>query len=155
MLMPCRIPKHACNCWHLPLLFTGAPSTVSSSSTRSTWCLVLMMGEHGARMVPGVGRMPPQPPHPSHPCRSLALWGLTKKKPLALARQAHGEQDGQGLQQPYWISAVAALRNSDLLATGVWQLPLAAGGGNTSCSHPWAGVCDRLLSVPQDPTAAV
>ncbi|OWK63641.1 U3 small nucleolar RNA-interacting protein 2 [Lonchura striata] len=49
---------------------------------------------------------------------SLALWGLTKKKPLALARQAHGEQDGQGLEQPYWISAVAALRNSDLLATG-------------------------------------
>ncbi|NXQ35070.1 U3IP2 protein, partial [Alaudala cheleensis] len=49
---------------------------------------------------------------------SLALWGLTKKKPLALARQAHGEQDSQGLQQPYWISAVAALRNSDLLASG-------------------------------------
>uniref|UniRef100_A0A663F3N0 U3 small nucleolar RNA-interacting protein 2 n=1 Tax=Aquila chrysaetos chrysaetos TaxID=223781 RepID=A0A663F3N0_AQUCH len=49
---------------------------------------------------------------------SLALWGLTKKKPLALARQAHGMQDAQGLQQPYWISAVAALRNSDLLATG-------------------------------------
>ncbi|NWT07142.1 U3IP2 protein, partial [Mionectes macconnelli] len=49
---------------------------------------------------------------------SLALWGLTKKKPLALARQAHGVQDSQGLEQPYWISAVAALRNSDLLATG-------------------------------------
>ncbi|NWS15399.1 U3IP2 protein, partial [Pachyramphus minor] len=49
---------------------------------------------------------------------SLALWGLTKKKPLALARQAHGVQDAQGLEQPYWISAVAALRNSDLLATG-------------------------------------
>ncbi|XP_061314193.1 U3 small nucleolar RNA-interacting protein 2 [Pezoporus flaviventris] len=49
---------------------------------------------------------------------SVALWGVTKKKPLALARQAHGMQDAQGLQQPYWISAVAALRNSDLLATG-------------------------------------
>ncbi|NWI39892.1 U3IP2 protein, partial [Picathartes gymnocephalus] len=49
---------------------------------------------------------------------SLALWGLTKKKPLALFRQAHGEQGAQGLQQPCWISAVAALRNSDLLATG-------------------------------------
>uniref|UniRef100_A0A8C3M7L3 U3 small nucleolar RNA-interacting protein 2 n=1 Tax=Geospiza parvula TaxID=87175 RepID=A0A8C3M7L3_GEOPR len=49
---------------------------------------------------------------------SVALWGLTKKKPLALARQAHGEQGTQGLQQPCWISAVAALRNSDLLATG-------------------------------------
>uniref|UniRef100_A0A8C6JR90 U3 small nucleolar RNA-interacting protein 2 n=1 Tax=Melopsittacus undulatus TaxID=13146 RepID=A0A8C6JR90_MELUD len=49
---------------------------------------------------------------------SVALWSGTKKKPLALARQAHGMQDAQGLQQPYWISAVAALRNSDLLATG-------------------------------------
>ncbi|NXO73595.1 U3IP2 protein, partial [Phainopepla nitens] len=49
---------------------------------------------------------------------SVALWGLTKKKPLALARQAHGEQEAQGLQQTCWISAVAALRNSDLLATG-------------------------------------
>ncbi|NXT24343.1 U3IP2 protein, partial [Syrrhaptes paradoxus] len=49
---------------------------------------------------------------------SVALWGLTKKKPLALARQAHGMQDADGLQRPYWISAVAALRNSDLLATG-------------------------------------
>ncbi|NXL09293.1 U3IP2 protein, partial [Mesembrinibis cayennensis] len=52
---------------------------------------------------------------------SVALWGLTKKKPLALARQAHGMQDCQGLQQPYWISAVAALRNSDLLATGSYS----------------------------------
>ncbi|KAM9226983.1 U3 small nucleolar RNA-interacting protein 2-like [Leptosomus discolor] len=50
--------------------------------------------------------------------RSVALWGLTKKKPLALARQAHGTQEAQGLQQPYWISAVAALHSSDLLATG-------------------------------------
>ncbi|XP_053932838.1 U3 small nucleolar RNA-interacting protein 2 [Cuculus canorus] len=49
---------------------------------------------------------------------SIALWGLTKKKPLALARQAHGMREAQGLQEPYWISAVAALRNSDLLATG-------------------------------------
>ncbi|KAM9226985.1 uncharacterized protein RG961_006126 [Leptosomus discolor] len=49
---------------------------------------------------------------------SVALWGLTKKKPLTLARQAHGTQEAQGLQQPYWISAVAALHSSDLLATG-------------------------------------
>ncbi|XP_074951526.1 U3 small nucleolar RNA-interacting protein 2-like [Phalacrocorax aristotelis] len=49
---------------------------------------------------------------------SVALWGLAKKKPLVLARQAHGMQDAQGLQQPYCILAVAALRNSDLLATG-------------------------------------
>lgn len=78
-----------------------------------------------------------------------------KKKPLVLVRQAHGEQDDQGLQQPYWISAVAALRNSDLLATGVWHLLLAACGGHVSCSHPWAGVHGSLLSVPQGLTVAV
>lgn len=116
---------------------------------------MLMMGEHRAGVVPGVGREPPQPPHPSRPCSSVALWGLTKKKPLVLARQAHGEQDSQGLQQPYWISAVAALRSSDLLATGEWQLLLPARGGNVSCSHPRAGACDSSLSVPQGPTVAV
>ncbi|XP_071406836.1 U3 small nucleolar RNA-interacting protein 2 [Pithys albifrons albifrons] len=71
---------------------------------------------------------------------SLALWGLTKKKPLALARQAHGMQDAQGLEEPYWISAVAALRNSDLLATGshsgsvkLWK----CGEGFRKLDHLW------------------
>ncbi|NWY07631.1 U3IP2 protein, partial [Nothoprocta ornata] len=49
---------------------------------------------------------------------SVALWGLTKKKPLAVVRQAHGTHGSHSLQQPYWISAVAALHNSDLVATG-------------------------------------
>ncbi|XP_052535294.1 U3 small nucleolar RNA-interacting protein 2 [Tympanuchus pallidicinctus] len=50
---------------------------------------------------------------------SVALWGLAKKKPLALVRQSHGTQGAaQDLQQPYWVSAVAALLNSDLVATG-------------------------------------
>ncbi|NWV77962.1 U3IP2 protein, partial [Dasyornis broadbenti] len=71
---------------------------------------------------------------------SLALWGLTKKKPLALARQVHGVQDALGLEQPYWISAVAALRNSDLLATGshsgsvkLWK----CGEGFRKLEHLW------------------
>lgn len=51
----------------------------------------------------------------------MALWGLAKKKPLALVRQSHGTQGAaQDLQQPYWVSAVAALLNSDLVATGAW-----------------------------------
>lgn len=88
------------------------------------------------------------------PGRSVALWGVTKKKPLALARQAHGMKDAQGLQQPYWISALAALRNSDLLATGVWQLLWNRGLGSvcveTSCSRVQLGcmtvssLCPRL-----------
>ncbi|NWU76490.1 U3IP2 protein, partial [Onychorhynchus coronatus] len=71
---------------------------------------------------------------------SLALWGLTKKKPLALARQAHGVQDAQGLEQPYWISAVAALRNSDLLATGSHSASVKfwkCGEGFRRLEHLW------------------
>ncbi|NXA33366.1 U3IP2 protein, partial [Eudromia elegans] len=49
---------------------------------------------------------------------SVALWGLAKKKPLAVVRQAHGTHGSPSLQQPYWVSAVAALHNSDLVATG-------------------------------------
>ncbi|XP_074861334.1 U3 small nucleolar RNA-interacting protein 2 isoform X2 [Carettochelys insculpta] len=49
---------------------------------------------------------------------SVALWGLSKKKPLATVRQAHGAHGAQGLEQPHWVSAVAALLNSDVVATG-------------------------------------
>ncbi|XP_062979445.1 U3 small nucleolar RNA-interacting protein 2 [Elgaria multicarinata webbii] len=49
---------------------------------------------------------------------SIALWGLSKKKPLATVKQAHSRHGTQGLEQPYWISSVAALLNSDLIATG-------------------------------------
>uniref|UniRef100_A0A8D0FZA8 U3 small nucleolar RNA-interacting protein 2 n=1 Tax=Sphenodon punctatus TaxID=8508 RepID=A0A8D0FZA8_SPHPU len=49
---------------------------------------------------------------------SVALWGLSKKKPLAIVRQAHSNHGTQGLEQPYWISSVAALLNSDVVATG-------------------------------------
>uniref|UniRef100_A0A8D0BQG1 U3 small nucleolar RNA-interacting protein 2 n=1 Tax=Salvator merianae TaxID=96440 RepID=A0A8D0BQG1_SALMN len=49
---------------------------------------------------------------------SVALWGLSKKKPLTTVKQAHGVLKTQGLKQPYWISSVAALLNSDLVATG-------------------------------------
>ncbi|XP_069500132.1 U3 small nucleolar RNA-interacting protein 2 isoform X2 [Ambystoma mexicanum] len=49
---------------------------------------------------------------------SVALWSVSKKKPLALARKAHGVRGEEGLEQPYWISAVAAMLNSDIVATG-------------------------------------
>lgn len=97
------------------------------------------------------------PPHPSPPGRSIALWGLTKKKPLAVAREAHGVQDAQGLQQPYWISAVAALRNSDLLATGAWRplrsRALGRGGGCPAPLPRWrcmavSSLCPRLPQCP-------
>lgn len=55
---------------------------------------------------------------------SVALWGLSKKRPLALQREAHGLRGELGLEQPFWVSSVAALLNTDLVATGgcpVWQ----------------------------------
>uniref|UniRef100_A0A4W3GGU1 U3 small nucleolar RNA-interacting protein 2 n=1 Tax=Callorhinchus milii TaxID=7868 RepID=A0A4W3GGU1_CALMI len=49
---------------------------------------------------------------------SLALWTVTKKKPLMTVRKAHGIHGASGMEQPYWISSVAALLNSDLVASG-------------------------------------
>ncbi|XP_048346776.1 U3 small nucleolar RNA-interacting protein 2 [Sphaerodactylus townsendi] len=49
---------------------------------------------------------------------SIALWGLSKKKPLSTVKKAHGFHGSQGLDQPYWITSVAALLNSDIVATG-------------------------------------
>ncbi|NXK03925.1 U3IP2 protein, partial [Herpetotheres cachinnans] len=69
---------------------------------------------------------------------SVALWGLTKKKPPPPARQAHGMQDAQGLQPPPWISAVAALHNSDLLAPPVaWHSPLSPPGSHSANVKLW------------------
>nr|XP_028574561.1 U3 small nucleolar RNA-interacting protein 2 [Podarcis muralis] len=49
---------------------------------------------------------------------SVCLWGLSKKKPLTTMKKAHSLHGTEGLEQPYWISSVAALLNSDLVATG-------------------------------------
>ena len=35
---------------------------------------------------------------------SVALWGLSKKRPLALQREAHGLHGEPGLEQPFWVS---------------------------------------------------
>ncbi|KAG9353255.1 hypothetical protein JZ751_017831 [Albula glossodonta] len=55
---------------------------------------------------------------------SLALWSVNRKKPLSTVKQAHGCHGDQGLEQPHWISAVAALQNTDTVASGA-----------PSCSH--------------------
>lgn len=49
---------------------------------------------------------------------SLALWGLHKKRPLATVQKAHGMLGEPGLEQPQWITSVAAMLNSDLVASG-------------------------------------
>ncbi|KAG8436127.1 hypothetical protein GDO86_007293 [Hymenochirus boettgeri] len=49
---------------------------------------------------------------------SLALWTVSKKKPLTQVKRAHGFYGDAGLEQPYWISSVAAALNSDVVASG-------------------------------------
>ena len=46
----------------------------------------------------------------------LSLWGSMKKKPLCSVPAAHGNSVENN--QPNWISSVAALTNTDLVASG-------------------------------------
>ena len=46
----------------------------------------------------------------------LSLWGSMKKKPLCSVPAANGISSDN--HQPNWISAVAALQNCDLVASG-------------------------------------
>ena len=49
----------------------------------------------------------------------VCLWGVSKKKPLVSVPRAHGVDPES--RMPRWVSAVAALTNSDLVATGSWD----------------------------------
>lgn len=49
---------------------------------------------------------------------SVCLWSVNKKKPLSKVKQAHGYHGDHGLEQPHWVSSVAALLNSDTVASG-------------------------------------
>lgn len=46
----------------------------------------------------------------------LCLWGCLKKKPLCSVPNAHGFDALNN--QPMWISSIAALINTDLVASG-------------------------------------
>ena len=45
---------------------------------------------------------------------SISLWGVLKKKPLLTVKNAHTGGDGK----ENWITAVTALQNTDLVASG-------------------------------------
>lgn len=49
---------------------------------------------------------------------SVSLWSVNKKKPLSTVKQAHGCHGDAGLEQPHWVASVAALQNSDTVASG-------------------------------------
>ena len=46
----------------------------------------------------------------------LSVWGCLKKKPLCSFPEAHGKNTENGL--PNWISSIATLLNTDLVASG-------------------------------------
>ncbi|KAG5891168.1 hypothetical protein JTB14_000556 [Gonioctena quinquepunctata] len=46
----------------------------------------------------------------------LCIWSMLRKKPVCVVENAHGVD--QSNQQPNWISAVGALHNTDLIASG-------------------------------------
>lgn len=48
--------------------------------------------------------------------RSLGLWSAMKKKPLHIKELAHGKSTENS--QANWISAVATLINTDIVASG-------------------------------------
>ncbi|XP_053725232.1 U3 small nucleolar RNA-interacting protein 2 isoform X1 [Synchiropus splendidus] len=78
---------------------------------------------------------------------SVCLWSVNKKKPLTTVKQAHGCHGDCGLEQPHWVSSVAALHNSDAVASG------ASGCSHNShvqlwkCGHNYRGL-EPLFSVP-------
>lgn len=48
----------------------------------------------------------------------LCVWGCMKKKPLCSIPEAHGKDETNG--QPMWISSIATLLNTDLVASGIY-----------------------------------
>uniref|UniRef100_A0A671FTN8 U3 small nucleolar RNA-interacting protein 2 n=1 Tax=Rhinolophus ferrumequinum TaxID=59479 RepID=A0A671FTN8_RHIFE len=82
---------------------------------------------------------------------SVALWGLSKKRPLALQRDAQGLRGEPGLEQPFWVSSVAALLNTDLVATGfhsscvrLWQCGEGFRRLDLLCDIPLVGFINSL-----------
>lgn len=74
---------------------------------------------------------------------SVSLWSVNKKKPLVTVKKAHGCHGDVGLEQPHWITSVAALQNSDTVASGshnsqvqIWK-----------CGHNYRGL-ESLFTVP-------
>lgn len=52
---------------------------------------------------------------------SVCLWSVNKKKPLSTVKRAHGCHGDAGIEQPHWVSSVAALQNSDTIASGAYS----------------------------------
>lgn len=88
---------------------------------------------------------------------SVCLWSVNKKKPLTTVKKAHGCHSDTELAQPHWIASVAALHNSDLVASGTsscksgpYQL-----FNNTTCSDYKLTMITLLYRFSQFTSSAV
>ncbi|XP_062324596.1 U3 small nucleolar RNA-interacting protein 2 isoform X1 [Osmerus eperlanus] len=78
---------------------------------------------------------------------SVSLWSVNKKKPLSTVKQAHGCHGDAGLEQPYWVASVAALQNSDTVASGASSCSHNSEVQLWKCSQGYRGL-QRLFTVP-------
>ncbi|KAM9408729.1 U3 small nucleolar RNA-interacting protein 2 isoform 1-T1 [Pholidichthys leucotaenia] len=78
---------------------------------------------------------------------SVSLWGVNKKKPLCTVKQAHGCHGDAGLEQPHWVASVAALQNSDTVASGASGCSHNSQVNVWKCSPHYRGL-EHLFSVP-------
>ncbi|XP_029006001.1 U3 small nucleolar RNA-interacting protein 2 isoform X2 [Betta splendens] len=74
---------------------------------------------------------------------SVCLWSVNKKKPLTTVKKAHGCYSDTELEQPHWISSVAAVHNSDLVASGSHNSNIQL----WKCGHNYRSL-EPLFSVP-------
>ncbi|XP_043108401.1 U3 small nucleolar RNA-interacting protein 2 isoform X2 [Puntigrus tetrazona] len=74
---------------------------------------------------------------------SISIWTVNKKKPVSTVKKAHGSHGNTSLEQPYWVSSVAALHNSDIVASGSHNSVLQL----WKCGQGFRGL-EPLFSVP-------
>ncbi|XP_072308549.1 U3 small nucleolar RNA-interacting protein 2 isoform X1 [Eucyclogobius newberryi] len=78
---------------------------------------------------------------------SVCLWSVNKKKPVAVVKQAHGCHGDPGLERPLWITSVAALQNSDTVASGACSCSHSSEVQIWKCGPYYRGM-ERLFTVP-------
>ncbi|XP_012223162.1 U3 small nucleolar RNA-interacting protein 2 [Linepithema humile] len=83
----------------------------------------------------------------------LCVWGCLKKKPLCSVVEAHGIDETNG--QPMWISSIATLLNTDLVASGsrngvvkLWQCGEGFRSLNLLFEVKLAGFINSLAFTP-------
>lgn len=92
---------------------------------------------------------------------SVCVWGSTKKKALCTAKAAHGRWEAAGGQEGEvrWISSVAALLNTDLVASGssdgmvrLWRLTPGCRAMEQVLEVPVPGFVNSLVFAPDGRT---